>query len=180
MSQTLLEMAKDLVFAQIHTNKLSPEDMHETLRTLHECLLDLHTQEGSYGQGAGEAPSRPPEPRNWKKSITKHFVTCLVCGKSAKQLTVRHLKTHGLDSWSYRQRYRIPPRQPLSAREVTAHRKQLAQQLRPWEKAPGYIKKQEKAKQAAVKKPRLRKKAPEPETARVAGPPKRVSRKRPS
>jgi hypothetical protein len=31
MSQTLLEMAKDLVLAQIHVHRLSPEDMHTAL-----------------------------------------------------------------------------------------------------------------------------------------------------
>ena len=158
MSQTLLEMAKDLVFAQIHTNKLSPEDMHETLRTIHDCLLDLHARQASYGQGAVETSGRPLAPPNWRKSIRKHFVTCLVCGAIAKQLTVRHLETHGLDSWSYRQRYRIPPRQPLSARAVTAHRKQLAYQLRPWEKAPMYLKAHEKGQEPVVQKKRRPKK----------------------
>jgi len=32
MSQTLLEMAKDLVLAQIHVHRLSPEDMHTALQ----------------------------------------------------------------------------------------------------------------------------------------------------
>jgi predicted transcriptional regulator len=176
MSQTLLEMAKDLVQAQIRAFKLSPEDMHETLNAIHDCLLGLHARE-AYGQGAGEMPSRPPAPPNWRKSITKHFVRCLVCGASAKQLTLRHLKTHGLDARSYRIRFKIPLRQPLAARAVTAHRKQLALRLRPWEKAPMYLKKQETAKQAAVKKARLRK-THESETARAVVPPKRASRKR--
>jgi predicted transcriptional regulator len=149
MSQTLLEMTKDLVEAQIHACKLPPEDMHDALHTIHDCLLGLHARE-AYGQGEG--PSRPPA--DWRRSITKDFVRCLVCGASAKQLSVRHLKTHGLDSLSYRQRFRIPLRQPLAARDVTAHRKQLALQIRPWEKAPMYLKKQETAKQAAVKEAR--------------------------
>jgi hypothetical protein len=33
MSQTLLEMAKDLVMAQIAVHRLSPEDMHQALNT---------------------------------------------------------------------------------------------------------------------------------------------------
>jgi hypothetical protein len=32
MSHTLLEMAKDLVLAQIHVYRLSPEDMHTALQ----------------------------------------------------------------------------------------------------------------------------------------------------
>jgi hypothetical protein len=34
MSQTLLEMAKDLVLAQIHVHRLSPEDMHTALQAV--------------------------------------------------------------------------------------------------------------------------------------------------
>src|SRR4029450_4164006 len=50
----------------------------------------------------------PPKPANWRKSIAKHTVTCLECGQSLKQLSVRHLKEHGLDGRSYRVKYGIP------------------------------------------------------------------------
>jgi predicted transcriptional regulator len=178
MSQTVLEMTKDLVFAQIHAHKLSPEDMHETLRNIHDCLLHLNTQEASFWQEPIETPERPPAPSNWRKSITKQTVTCLACGVRFKQLSVRHLRAHGLDTRSYRVKFGIPRRQPLSARSVTTRRKQIVQQSRPWEKAPTYLKAHPQVAQPAVKKPRLRKKAHESETAIVVGPLKRVSRKR--
>lgn len=179
MSQTLLEMAKDLVFAQIKVQRLSPEDMHTALHATYTTLQVLYDQEASWGSGAVESPAKPPQPINWRKSITKQAVICLVCGASFKQLSVRHLMAHGLDSRSYRERYGIPRHQPLSARAMTARRKQIAQQSRPWEKAPTYVKAHKKTQQPAAKKTR-RGKANESETASVVGPPKRVSRKKSS
>jgi predicted transcriptional regulator len=150
MSQTLLEMTKDLVLAQIHAHRLSPEDMHTALQNTYSSLFALHAQEAFNGSSAVEPPETPAAPRNWRKSITKHTVTCLECGTSFKQLSVRHLRAHGLDARSYRGKYGIPPRQPLSARTVTAIRKQIVQQSRPWEKAPTYLKAQEKVAQAVA------------------------------
>ena len=159
MSQTLLEMAKDLVFAQIQVQRLSPEDMHTALHDTYSILRALHTQEASQGSGAVKTPARPSEPVNWRKSIAKQTVTCLACGARFRQLSTRHLRAHGLDARSYRRKYGIPLRQPLSARAVTALRKQIVQRSRPWEKAPTYVK------------------AHESETPAVAEPPKRVPRK---
>ncbi len=64
MSQTLLEMAKDLVLAQIHAHRLSPEDMHAALQDTYSSLLALHAQEISNGMGAVETPETPPTPSN--------------------------------------------------------------------------------------------------------------------
>jgi predicted transcriptional regulator len=41
MSQTLLEMTKDLVMAQIQAKTLPPEDMHQTLQQTYASLKAL-------------------------------------------------------------------------------------------------------------------------------------------
>jgi predicted transcriptional regulator len=142
MSQSLLEMAKDLVLAQIDAHRLSPEEMHSALRQTYNSLLALQAQEDSEGTVAVETPETRQGPVNWRKSITKHTVTCLECGQPFKQLSVRHLREHGVDGQSYREKYGIPRSQPLSARSVTAIRKQIVQATRPWEKAPTFLKAQ--------------------------------------
>jgi predicted transcriptional regulator len=71
---------------------------------------------------------------DWRKSITKQAVTCLECGQTFKQLSLRHLRAHGLDNRSYRTKYGIPPTQPLSSRATTERRRQVVQEIRPWEK----------------------------------------------
>src|SRR5438128_6585195 len=143
MSHTLLALAKDLVMAQIEAHRLSPEDMHQALQQTYSNLQALQAQEDANGSVAVVTPETPPERVHWRKSITKHTVTCLECGASFKQLSVRHLKEHGLDGKTYRLKYGIPRAQPLAAKETTLKRKEIVQRSRPWEKAPTFRKAQE-------------------------------------
>ena len=160
MSQTLLEMAKDLVMAQIAAHKLSPDDMHAALQQTYASLKALQAQEDANGNVAGVPPKTSPAPLHWRKSITKHTVTCLACGARFKQLSVRHLQEHGLDGKAYRIKYGIPRTQPLAAKEITSHRQEIVQRSRPWEKAPTFVKAQEKAHKAVAQRKRtVRKKA---------------------
>jgi predicted transcriptional regulator len=152
MSQTLLEMAKDLVMAQIEAQRLSPDDMHTALQQTYASLQALKAQEDANGSVAVVTAETQPERVNWKKSITKHTVTCLACGASFKQLSVRHLREHGLDEKAYRIKYGIPRTQSLAAKEVTSRRKEMVQRSRPWEKAPTYVKAQEKTRKVVVQK----------------------------
>jgi predicted transcriptional regulator len=152
MSQTLLAMAKDLVLAQIQAQKLSPDEMHTALHQTYTTLMTLRAQEDAHGRVAAAAPEAPSKPVTWRKSITKHTVKCLECGASFKQLSVRHLKEHGLDGKVYRVKYGIPRTQPLAAKVITSRRKEIVQRARPWEKAPTYLKAQERAAQAVAQK----------------------------
>jgi predicted transcriptional regulator len=152
MSQTLLEMAKDLVLAQIETHRLSPEDMHQALQQTYASLKALQAQEDANGSVVVITSETPPERVHWRKSITKHTVMCLECRASFKQLSVRHLREHGLDGKAYRIKYGIPRTQPLAAKEVTSRRKEIVQRIRPWQKAPTFLKAQEKAQKAVVQR----------------------------
>lgn len=98
-------------------------------------------------------------PKDWKKSITKHTIECLVCGATFKQLSIRHLRHHDLDPHTYRQQFGIPRTQPLSAKETTAMRKRVVQETRPRERAPTDIKsKEEQAPPPPARPKRARKK----------------------
>jgi predicted transcriptional regulator len=141
MEQTLLEMAKDLTRSLLETGKLSAEDMQRTLQQAYTTLSTLKAQEEA-GTTSIPMPASPSTAVDWRKSISRQAVTCLECGQSWKQLTTRHLTTHGLDARSYRTKYAIPRTQPLSARSITQRRRQVAQEIRPWEKAPTYLKAQ--------------------------------------
>jgi predicted transcriptional regulator len=150
MVQSTLEMAKDLVMAQIQVGALAPEEVYRELQKTHSCLLELKAHEEVGGTDvdfasrvteAGTGDGRASQEQlQWKKSIKKHTIECLECGAVFKQLSVRHLKDHDLDARSYRAKYGIPRVQPLSAKETTAMRKKIVQKSRPWEKAPTYIK----------------------------------------
>jgi predicted transcriptional regulator len=132
MPQSRVEIAKELTLALIATGNMPPEDMQETLEKSYATLTALKAQEES--GGLTPVPASKTVPVDWRKSITKQAVTCLACGQAFKQLSFRHLGTHGLDNRSYRTKYGIPPTQPLSARATTERRRQIVQEVRPWEK----------------------------------------------
>jgi predicted transcriptional regulator len=132
MPQTVLEMAKELVMAQITAYGLTPESMRHALQNTHASLIALKMQEEGEGRGVEAVGERT----DWKQSIGRYAVTCLECGATFKQLSTRHLRNHGLDARSYRAKYRIPRTQALAARETTAQRRRIVQRIRPWEKAP--------------------------------------------
>lgn len=142
MAQSLLEIAKDLTLTLVEAGRLSSEDMQDSLQRTHATLTALKVQE-EFGTTTATPVAKTPAV-NWRKSITKHAVACLECGQSFKQLSLRHLQEHGLDSRSYRTKYGIPRAQPLAAKTTTARRKQIAQERRPWENAPTFRKGQER------------------------------------
>jgi len=175
VTQSLLELAKELTLAFVESGRLSSEDMRDTLRKTHATLVALQAQEAS--GTATDIPEAETAPVSWRKSITKHAVTCLECGASFKQLSVRHLRLHDLDGWSYRAKYGIPRSQPLASRDTTARRREVVQQTRPWEKAPTFQgtkahngpaapDTQEPAAAASTAPKQPRKKTPQKKTAR--------------
>jgi len=136
MAESLAEMAKDLVAELVKNYLLAPGDMQQRLQEVHASLLSLKAREAraesSPGGGGDTSALRA---KDWKKSIRKHTVACLVCGQTFKQLSARHLSQHDLDPRVYRQQFGIPANQPLAAKETTAMRRRLVRENRPWEKA---------------------------------------------
>jgi predicted transcriptional regulator len=138
MAQTPVEMTKDLTLTLIKTGRLSADVMQDTLQQTYATLTALKVQE-EVGTSASVSVS-PASAVNWRKSIRKHAITCLECGLVFKQVSLRHLLTHGLDSRSYRTKHGIPWTQPLTARATTERRRQVVRETRPWEKTPMYRK----------------------------------------
>ena len=134
MPQSVLEMAKELVEAQIRAGQLTPDAMQQALQDTFANLMLLKANEDRVETGGGPLAATLPATGDWRKSITRHAITCLECGKSFKQLSIRHLRQHDLDGRAYRAKYGIPRTQSLAARQTTARRREIVQQSRPWEK----------------------------------------------
>ena len=132
MAQSLIEMSKDLVMAMIRANQIPPEDMQKELQNTYASLAALQSKNAG-GEASGDGGSSMAV--DWRKSIKKHSVSCLVCGETFKQLSARHLSAHDLDPKSYRQQFGIPMSQPLSAKATTAKRREVVQTTRPWGKS---------------------------------------------
>ncbi len=158
MADSLLEMAKDLVAAQIQAGSVSPDQVAELLSTTHQTLISLQATEASQAELGTRAGPSAPSQRGWRKSITKHAVTCLECGATFRQLSARHLRVHDLDGRSYREKYGIPRTQHLSAQDVLTRRREVVNAVKPWEKSPTHQK--APAKAPAKKRPAAKKTAP--------------------
>ncbi len=169
MTESILAMAKDLALAQIKAGQVPPEEMTAVLNATYETLKQLSENE----QTDSSAPVSI-RPTSWKKSITKHAVTCMECGATFRQLAKRHLQSHDLDGRTYRQKYGIPRTQSLSAKDVQAKRIAIVNRVKPWEKSPNNQKAQPKA--SAKTKPTPSKKAPKKMPKRAA---KKATAKRP-
>jgi predicted transcriptional regulator len=146
MPQSIVEMAKELTMALIQTGSISPDTMQETLQQTYATLTALKAQEET--GSATHMPEAQPAPADWQTSITRHAIMCLECGQTFKQLS-RHLRLHGLDPRSYRRKHAIPPSQQLAAKALTARRREVVRESRPWEKAPTYRKGQARHGRAA-------------------------------
>ena len=143
MTDSLVQMAKDLTMAQIRAGNLPPDQLSDVLAETYATLQRLHM--------TGESGSAATSTVDWRQSIARHAVTCLECGATFKQLSTRHLRQHDLDGRSYREKYGIPRAVSLSARDVLARRREVVKAIRPWEKSPTNRKAQQAAPKATSK-----------------------------
>jgi predicted transcriptional regulator len=145
---SVLAMATELILALIRAGQLSPSAVVPLLQETHAHLLALKARDGGSQARIPLRGAAVPAVLSWQASITPYSVTCLECGASLQWLSGRHLQKHGLDARAYRRKYGIPHAQLLAAQAVTARRKRLIQQQRPWEQAPTY--RQAQARKAAA------------------------------
>lgn len=137
MTQSLLEMAKDLTQALIQAGKLtSTADVDRVLQATYHDLVALNHDEA---RGLIATEVATPVPVDWRKSITKYHVTCLECGQRFRQLPGRHLSEHGLDARAYRAKYGIPRRHPLTCKATSQRRREVLRATRPWEHSPKWL-----------------------------------------
>jgi len=133
MSKKLLEIAAEIVQAQSSVNPM-PFDQIEnalikTFSTLQKMLKA--EQEGKAldllmpGADASMA-EKAPEKVDPKDSIQEDKVVCLECAAQMKQLTAKHLSSHGLSIREYKQKWGFPLKQSLSAKSLSKARSKAA------------------------------------------------------
>jgi predicted transcriptional regulator len=146
---SLLQMAKDLTVVQISTGLLSDSEVLPSLKQTFNVLQILQGNEVTQENGITDLPIVPFKEEltkiRWKSSIKQSRIICLECGDNFRILGHRHLAAHGLNGSTYKQKYGIPRDTPLSAKKATTKRREIAKAIRPWEKAPAYLKSQQSA-----------------------------------
>jgi predicted transcriptional regulator len=126
MSKQFVRLAADIVIANSTGKGFTTEQLTHMLKAVADTLEDLAIEPGMM---AGERTS--PEagaPADWKASIGKNTITCLICGYSGKLLTP-HLKSkHKTTPREYRKQFGIPARTPLVSKAYRAKRSKIAKE----------------------------------------------------
>jgi predicted transcriptional regulator len=151
MAISLVELAADIAAAQASHAAMSPEEVEQLLRKAFRTLRELKALEE--GQAVPQQPEEEPPPAlDPKKSVLLNKVICLECGKEFKQITEKHLGTHGLTGKEYRKKYGFKASQPLAAKTLSAARRKRAIEM-------GLADKLKKAKTKIQAKPKRQRKA---------------------
>ena len=143
MSKQFVRLAADIVMANSTGKGFTTEQLTQMLRAVADTLEELSVETGSM-MVEERPPSEAGIPPDWKASIGRNTITCMICGYSGKLLTP-HLKSkHKTTPREYRKQFAIPARTPLVSKAYQAKRKKIAKESGLGEK----LKQARKAKKA--------------------------------
>jgi predicted transcriptional regulator len=130
ITPTLVEMATDVVVAQIRVGLCPPDVIAQLLHSTHTTLLALSRREATplkQGERGAEALETLAALRQRPLATLQCTqVICLECGKGYRLLSSRHLVLHGLTAQGYKKKWHIPLTQALSAKSLTKRRRRKA------------------------------------------------------
>jgi predicted transcriptional regulator len=155
MPKKLIEIASEIVQTQVSITSMSATDIAASLREVFSTLQELQKAEiegielaPSAGE-TGEAPTELKPVLTPQGSIQKDKVICLECGAEMRQLTSKHLVSHGMSQREYRKKYGFSMRTPLSAKSLTKARSKAAKERGLPEKLQKFIEARRQKKAAA-------------------------------
>ncbi len=124
MAKSLVEMAAEIIAAQASQSRMTPDEITEGLQKTYEALQRIQGRE----EGAPEAVTEKISRIAPSASIQRSKIICLGCGREFKQLSKRHLASHGLTPRSYKEKYGIPMATALTAKSLSAKRRRIAKE----------------------------------------------------
>lgn len=131
MSRKIIEIASEIVQTQVSLAPMSAAEIATSLRQVFTTLIELQKAESgeielALTQEAFGSPERAPAQVTPENSIQNDKVICLECGAEMKQLTQKHLKSHGISPREYKKKYGFTLRTPLAAKALTKARSKAA------------------------------------------------------
>ncbi len=90
-------------------------------------ILESEPEEEDFESGENTAPACDP-----KRSIKENSIICLEYGRSFRVLTIRHLRTHGLDARTYKEKYGFKKNTPLACKSLIRVRRKKMNDMRLW------------------------------------------------
>ena len=122
----ITELAADIIAAYVSNNSVPVAELPALISNVHAALNGLTS--GTSQAAAAEEQVEKATPSQIRKSITADALISFIDGKPYKTLK-RHLTGHGLDPYSYRQRYGLPADYPMVAASYAAQRSELAKAI---------------------------------------------------
>ena len=154
MTKKLIEIASEIVQTQVSRTPMSGADIASSLR---QVFITLHEMQKAEAGGIIVEFAQPAEEEvaaaklTPQDSIQNDKVICLECGAEMRQLTQKHLISHGMNQKEYRKKYGFTMRTPLSAKSLTKARSKAAKKRGLPEKLQKYIEARRKEKAKASK-----------------------------
>jgi Predicted transcriptional regulator len=121
-----LKEALEIVKAQASVRTMSEEEIIVMVRKLADSIRVL--SEGG-NVSVDDVSSVDPA-----KAVKEKSITCVVCGKSFKLLTKKHLLTHDLTPEAYRELCGYKKNTPLVCKSLQRERRKKMKDMRLWER----------------------------------------------
>jgi predicted transcriptional regulator len=127
MPKKLIEIASEIVQTQVSITSMTAAEIASSLRQVFGTLCELQKTETG---GIELAPTAAEEVAATKlspeDSIQNDKVICLECGAEMRQLSSKHLVSHGISQKEYRKKYGFSMRTPLAAKLLSKARSKAA------------------------------------------------------
>ena len=112
----------EIVKAQASVRSMSEEEINAMIRALASGIRDIG--------GGGGAPEAGGPAVDAKKAAKEKSISCVVCGKSFKILTKKHLALHGFNAKSYREYCGYKKGTPLVCKSLQRERRKKMKDMR--------------------------------------------------
>ncbi|MGA2402520.1 MAG: MucR family transcriptional regulator [Syntrophobacteraceae bacterium] len=131
MPKKLIEITSEIVQTQVSLTPMTAADISSSLRQVFSTLHELQRAESGEielleTQESPPAKEVSPQILTPEDSIQNDKVICLECGAEMKQLSHKHLSSHGMSQKDYKRKYGFTMRTPLAAKSLTRARSKAA------------------------------------------------------
>lgn len=125
--ENYLKEALEIVKAQASVRTMTEEEITAMVRKLSEGIRAI-------SESCPTPAEEEPASVDPKKAIKEKSITCVLCGKSFKLLTKKHLAFHGLTPEAYRERCGYKKGTPLVCKSLQRERRKKMKDMRLWER----------------------------------------------
>ena len=166
MPKKLIEIVSEIVEAQVSRTPMAAAEISSSLRQVFSTLQELQRVESGEIELPKTQESPPAQALTPADSIQNDKVICLECGAQFKQLTQKHLVSHGMSVKEYKKKYGFTMRTPLAAKALIKARSKAAKKRGLPEKLQKYIEARRQAK-AGASKPAAKETANKPKRTKL-------------